>query len=106
MATYSYTKTLTKAVPTVYTSNNVVLRWDISFTADSTVEGANAFSRDYRYSVDVANGAVLSTYTANSVLALIPEAFDDVFDAHYIAFSNNVAPTPPTTNTMSDFTFS
>lgn len=100
---YPATKTIQSAKPTIRTSDNVVIIWElvINFTYLD-------FSRTYVRSIELENPVkTTSEYTQQELLELFP-ILDRVFDAQYEHYLDNInnPVTPVATETVTNFDIS
>jgi hypothetical protein len=100
MATYSNSKTLNKAVPTVRTSDDVVKSWEIEVILTHTREDETIWSHTYRHNAENLEslGKTANQYTAAELIGFLNSNIDDIFDAHYEAHN-----TPPEEDKVLDF---
>jgi hypothetical protein len=101
----SHTRTLTKATPTVRTADDAVINW--KFTVDF-VDSLNGWSRTYDFDVDLPESSIKtpSDFSKADILALIPETYDHIYEAHWQSQNPDPNPAPAVEAVVSDFDLS
>jgi len=89
MDTYSHTKTLKKAIPTVNNETGVVTKWDIEVVYTADVDGWKT-TYSHQEEVEYLNKTV-DQYTKSELIAMMPANYSNhIFHAHYEA--HNIPP--------------
>lgn len=88
----AHTRTLTKATPTVRTADGSVSNWN--FIA-KFVDDLNGWERLYDFDMNLPEESTKAPedFTASDILALIPETYNEIYDAHW--HSQHPDPNPP-----------
>lgn len=99
MAKYPATKVLSRAVPTVRSTDGVVKRWDIDVVYSYTDENGITLNNTYIHNEDVEfQNKVVSDFSKSDLVGYMQDKYDAVFDAQFDAMI-----APPTEEMVFEF---